>query len=1439
MIKRIGLLLMMSGVFIFAEDFIIGAYGLKRDYFSNAHDSLRLNTVLNEWIHTEAEAMDILSTAEDESLKVLLTNAPPPQGTSPGRLLSWYCNLWYKMWESDEDGTYFEHDEGKAVFDDDALNDSAWACSVGVDVAGWMQRCTWNSQFKIYTDNWWGPVEYTASFRLKIDTTSLDSTTKVCSLTVYDPDVDSIFKDSVMTIADFQEQNIYQSVDLKFIKEHGSNNRIWYTIWWYDNVSLWADNVEVKDCFIDSLLIPLQAYDQKLAAIAQLYSPFYCEYKSLYRFYLRDEPRYGHFAANRYIMDFLALGDNYQYGIQALGAGGKELFETYADSVQSQELMFDYYPMRGAGYSGGRTPEDSGAIFQKRLDTLCYQLSDMRAVALDDTIDFWFIVQAFGKYDAASAYDADSGGNEGDWRLPTPRELRCMTWLSLAHGAQGIMYFRYNTKSTTEAGFPEWMRGLWRSDNTPREPLYSEAKSINQNLEIIGSRLLTLESDTVFKVSEGIPPDCYIKDVSEDLIQIGTFQHEGNEDDRYFIIVNRHCLPSDEKYVTVGIENTNPDQLYYLYDCLTKELITSGTEKGPPPFTQDFTIYLPPGQGRLLRVVPLGSEFQINQGEEYINLPYVALNTKANSVLSIDSMRIWEIYYGPPPDTIQYLLSTIWLPYDTTHCWQTVTDRDTNIIRIQYKVGGFSESPEYCDSIVFDDIAPIGSFVINDDDKFTNTSEVVLNNSLSDERSGMATMYYDNECLINVLKNSAFDNTSYWVTDTAIYHSEEKLFEIPIESDGNEFYQIIAPESLAMFDNDTMVVSVDITTDAYEGTGWLAFVYVYGIEGDTMAPLSEPDYHYGDSTSIPLGTQARVSQYNLKSYFQFHPDPPPGEELLEARVGIFVENGATNAGRLFIDNLRLDIVSPYDIDEYDTLCYWTLAPGNGVRHVYGQFTDASGNESEVLYDSIIVDTTKPTQRITSPQHGQTINRTVTIMGWAYDYTDPEQHFKEYELAYKKLYSPDTTWYGVHPESLFYAAMYPFSILAQWNTQQVTDNHGNGWYDLRLMVRDSAENYADTMISIRIRNRILLPDTLLQFSHDVYGLAAQEDIYVGEIETGMIHQYSSDYQLLNSFELSDSCDIGFPLAMNIDKNNKLWVTNIISQLINRFTNQGNPDLHFGGGFSLPSGIVSDAVGHVWVTDRLHNKVKKFDGEGNLLFQFGQVGNKPGKIKWPMGIALHGETLYIADSWNKRISVFDTAGNFIEIIGDTLGLSQPFGLVIDSTGCLFVSDFDSNRVLALDPYGNVLFEIDSLLDGPTALALSGDANILYVSDTKHKQVLAFTVREEPSDSGGGPQSEYDAPLDMPLFAVYPSLFSKQVNIMLNGFIGKNVSLVVYDVLGRRVKTFYDNQPIVMNEHIIWDARDNLKRKIPCGVYFVRLVVNPETSEYKETRKTVLLK
>ncbi|MCK4251136.1 hypothetical protein KAX97_06795 [candidate division WOR-3 bacterium] len=842
-------------------------------------------------------------------------------------------------------------------------------------------------------------------------------------------------------------------------------------------------------------------------------------------------------------------------------------------------------------------------------------------------------------------------------------------------------------------------------------------------------------------------------------------------------------------------------------------------------------------------------EIKINQDQSYCNMPYVALNLESLNPFTgqdADSMKIWQ-YYIPQQETLRYTYSTNWIPFDSTYFWCLRQEQGVNKIYARFRSGEWNESQEYCDSIIFDKIAPTGSFVINDDSTFTNSSNVTLKNSLIDTLTSMSKMRFGNKFLENFVKNSGFDSSGNWEYDTAIYHNNLDLFEIPVQTTGNYFYQSILPESLAEFDNDTLLLWIDLVDSAFTGSGKVEFQYIYGppMREDSIDPRGQ--YPFGTIITIPQGTNAKVSQYNLASYFRYHPEPPPGEELYEARVRVFIDAGDMNTGKLFIDNLRLDVVSPFDssrFKNYDSLKEWTLTSGNGVRKVYGQFSDGAGNETSVLFDSIIVDTTRPAANISSPEDKQKINGNVGITGWAYDYPDPDQHFKQYELKYQEYEGADTSWYGIHPESLFYTPKNP-SIppwtLGQWNTQEVTDSHGNGWYYLKLTVKDSAGNYQDDTIRVYIDNPIGRDGEFSGFSHDVYGLAAQDEIYIGEIGTGKIYRYNANYQMIDTFNLIDSVGIGFPLAMAIDNSGKLWATNITSHLVNRFTPQGNLLLQFGSGFSLPSGIGFDNSGNIWVSDRMHHKIKKFNQSGDTLFQFGTRGSEYGEIKRPMGIALLDNKIYIADSRNRRISVFDTLGDFIRVIGESAGLLMPFGLTVDSIGCVFVSDFLGDRVIEFGPSGNQLLEIDSILDAPSGLALSSDANILYVSDTKHKRVLAFTVRDEPQE-GGGPQSHSDVYINRLMFDVYPSIFSEQLIIRLQGMgeISKSMEIKIYDVSGRLVKQFnyLTDQPF---NQIIWRGQDDLDRQVSSGVYFIRLVIDAVggTSDYIETKKAILLK
>ncbi len=1391
--KKILLCLAVGGLAFAQQYFPISAFHVDDTlWFEGAgEDSLGLNHI---WIgggeRNDAVKIRKLQLAEDEGLYGTLYHAL--RGTQSGpnynhNEIAWYYCLFWTNWEVDSSNFY--QYTGTDTSDASAQGNDAWIARKGVDTPGQMIK---------------GPKRETRArtvgffdidFILKIDSLGT-STDSVCSLWVKTEEGMRTW--DVVIVDDFNAAGEYDTITLSY--DNGDETNLHYGIHWYGNRTLWADYIETKDRYIEAV-VDSHYYDTTLVSIFSRYDTL----AALKYYYLMDEPDVGHFAANAYLMWFLDEHD-YDPGIQTVSLIEPQIYELYVDSVKPNVLLVNYYPLRGAHFGQDSTPWEKGPKFQGRLDTMCMEISKARKEAKQNNKPFWFMHQSFGQYDTAT-------GLTKYHREPTPREIKCMIWLALAHGAQGIEHFTYKT-------IPEgsWIDSGLTCNGNPRYPLWTAAKEMNFLIRDIGSKLLSLESDTVFKSTEGIPPSCFIKEISsDDTVQIGTFHNADN--DTFFIIVNRLCQASDSDTVVIKIHK---DSLF-LTDLYTGEAIAPDSE---PNGNSYFSIPLPPAQGRFFQLIPFAQDFKINDNQAYANMVHVALDTKAWAYASVDSMKIWQNYNDSLVD------ATGWMPYDTVYCRQLRQGEGTNTMYIQYKIDGNINSPEYSDVIMYDKTAPTYSFVINDDSTFTNTSNVTLKSSLTDATSGPSKMRYGNKELKNPVKNSAFDNADDWSYDHATYDDTLKLYEIPVQITGNYFFQAIPPESLEAFEEDTMLLWIDLVSDDFNGTGRIEFQYIYG---DTAVRHVHP---VGCTISIPEGTNAKVSEYNLYSFFEFRPDS--NSVFIEARVGLWIDNDLGNTGTLYIDNFRLDIVGPADdytrFENYDSLKEWNLITGNGVRKVYGQFSDGAGNETAVSFDSIIVDTTKPARRISYPQNGQTISDTITITGWAHDSLDDPPHFKQYELQHQSQMSAN--WYGNDPNSISYTPKYPIQVgqgqkpvaLGDWNTTTVND----GWYNLKLTVADSASNSRDTTISVNVNNEGDGDGKFSGFSNYVYGLAAGNDVYIGECNTGKIYQYNANYELIDTFTLVDSIGTGFPLAITVDDSGKLWVANTNSHLISKFTPQGSLLLQFPGGFSMPSGIAFDNSSNIWVSDRLHHKIKKFNQDGDSLFAFGSKGSEPGEIDRPIGIAFFDNKIYIADSKNKRVSVFDTLGDFIEVIADSAGLQMPFGLAIDSSGCLFVSDFRGNQVIEFDPYSNQLYKIDSILDSPTGLALSPDANILYVSDTRNKRVLAFQVRGEPP-AGGGPQAYGDVYIDRLMFDVYPSLSAKQMNIRLQGFVGRKISLKVYDVTGRLIKTFYDNQMIKANQSISWDCKDDINRKLANGVYFVRLV----TQGHNETRKAILLK
>jgi len=99
-------------------------------------------------------------------------------------------------------------------------------------------------------------------------------------------------------------------------------------------------------------------------------------------------------------------------------------------------------------------------------------------------------------------------------------------------------------------------------------------------------------------------------------------------------------------------------------------------------------------------------------------------------------------------------------------------------------------------------------------------------------------------------------------------------------------------------------------------------------------------------------------------------------------------------------------------------------------------------------------------------------------------------------------------------------------------------------------------------------------------------------------------------------------------------------------------------------------------------------------------------------------------------------------------------------------------------------------------------------------------------------------------IPHLEVYPNPFTEKTEIRFTihdsgyrihdtRYRIQDASLKIYDVSGRIVRQ-WDYQTIRLSDQILWDGTDDSGRKLPSGVYFVRL----ETNKFGKTRKAIVL-
>ncbi len=93
----------------------------------------------------------------------------------------------------------------------------------------------------------------------------------------------------------------------------------------------------------------------------------------------------------------------------------------------------------------------------------------------------------------------------------------------------------------------------------------------------------------------------------------------------------------------------------------------------------------------------------------------------------------------------------------------------------------------------------------------------------------------------------------------------------------------------------------------------------------------------------------------------------------------------------------------------------------------------------------------------------------------------------------------------------------------------------------------------------------------------------------------------------------------------------------------------------------------------------------------------------------------------------------------------------------------------------------------------------------------------------------------PIDYALMQNYPNPFNPVTDIRFNIAKSGKASLVIYDLLGRKVRTLVNGYVSYGKHGVQWDGTDDYGYPVSSGVYFYRL----ETKDFSQTMKMVLMK
>lgn len=260
------------------------------------------------------------------------------------------------------------------------------------------------------------------------------------------------------------------------------------------------------------------------------------------------------------------------------------------------------------------------------------------------------------------------------------------------------------------------------------------------------------------------------------------------------------------------------------------------------------------------------------------------------------------------------------------------------------------------------------------------------------------------------------------------------------------------------------------------------------------------------------------------------------------------------------------------------------------------------------------------------------------------------------------------------------------------------------------------------------------------------------VYVSDFAQGSVHVY--DLNTGVSLQLPQDQSLSRPFGLAIDSEQRLYVVEQAARQI-RVLDESGATLKVIRSEQLirPADIEIDEVrGRIYVADPSHQKskdhyVRIFDLDGNYLGELGKGrGLGDGELLFPTYLAIDPEgNVYVSDTMNARISVFDADGEFIRTVGSRSdrfgGFDKPKGLAFDSFGNMYVVDSSWSNVQIFGPEDDCLLYFGGRgaypgqMKNPTSIAIARESNTIFVGDYLNHRLGVYRLINTQAGDGIG--------------------------------------------------------------------------------------------------------